>query len=120
MSLTDPQSITIDGVTTSLPRVSTGDSKSGYMSSDGLIRVNVSHAYGRRTRRVARLDLSKISPDVFIPSSNVQQSMSMYMVVDTPAAGFTLDEQIDVWAGFKGLITAGSDAMISGLLTGQS
>jgi hypothetical protein len=120
MSLSDPQSVTIDGETTSLPRVSTGNNQSAYMSSDGLLKLNASHAYGKRTRRVVRLDHAKISSDVFIPSQNVKLSMSNYIVFDTPASGYTLDEAGDVWAGFKALVTGSSDAMIVALLGGQS
>jgi hypothetical protein len=120
MSLSDPQSVTIDSVTTSLPRVSTGQNNSTYASADGNIKMTASHAYGKRTRRVLRLDHAKISSDVFVPSQNVKLSCSFYMVIDTPAAGYTLDEQIDLWAAFKALLTAGSDAAVAGLLTGQS
>lgn len=120
MALSDPQSITISGTTSSLPRVSTGDGKSSYQSADGLTRLTLSNAYGRRTRRVARIDVSKLTSDPFIPSSNVLVSMSNYIVFDTPPAGFTLSEAQAVYGGFKSLFTGSSDAMIVALLGGQS
>jgi hypothetical protein len=68
MAFADPQSVTISAVTSSLPRVSTGQGTSEYLSADGLIKLSASNAYGRRTRRVLRLDHSKITADPFIPA----------------------------------------------------
>jgi hypothetical protein len=120
MAFTDPQSITIDGVTTPLPRVSTGVNASDYMSSDGLLKLTASHAYGRRTRRVLRFDHSKITSDPFIPANNSLVSMSNYIVFDEPVAGYTNDDVLDVYAGFKALFTASSDSAITKLLGGES
>lgn len=120
MSLTDPQSITISGVTTPLPRVSTGKGNSEYQSADGSIKLEVSNAYGRRTRRVLRVDHNKVTPDPFIPANNVKVSMSCYIVFDTPEVGYTSTEAKAVYDGLKGLAAAGTDAAITKLLAGES
>jgi hypothetical protein len=120
MALTDPQSITIAAVTTPLPRVSTGKNQAEYLSADGLIRLGLSHAYGRRTRRVLRLDHSKLTTDPFIPAQNTKVSMSCYMVFDVPVAGYTNQQVLDVYTGLKANFTAASDANISKLLGGES
>lgn len=101
MALADPQSITIAGVTTSLPRVSTGDGRSTYQSGDGLIHMTLSSNYGKRTRRVARVDVTKISADPFIPSTNVELGSSVYVVWDTPKVGFTSTELLNIWNGLQ-------------------
>jgi len=103
MSFSDPLSVTISGTTTSLPRVSVGDDQSEYQSGDGLIVVSASHNYGKRSRRMLRIDTSKLTADPFKPSENVKVSMSHYMVFDLPPAGFTAAEALAVYAGFKGL-----------------
>jgi len=120
MALSDPQSITISAATSSLPRVSSGDGTSEYLSADGLIRLTLSSAYGKRTRRVLRVDHSKITADPFIPATNTKVSMSNYMVFDLPPAGYTNAEAQAVYAGFKTLYTASSDAVITKLLGGES
>jgi len=120
MSLTDPQSITISGVTTPLPRVSLGKNQSEYLSADGLIKLSASNAYGRRTRRVLRLDHSKLTADPFIPANNTKVSMSNYIVFDVPVAGYTLADAQAVYTGLKTLFTASSDAVIVKLLGGES
>lgn len=120
MAFTDPQSITISGTTTSLPRVSTGVNSSEYKSADGLIALTVNSQYGRRTRRVIRVDHGKIAPDPFIPAQNVKLGMSNYLVFDIPPAGYTNAEALAVYNGFKTLFTASTDAAISKLLGGES
>jgi len=120
MSYTDPQSVTISGSTISLPRVSVGKDTSSYLSADGLVRLTAASTYGKRTRRSLRIDHSKISADPFIPAQNVKQSMSCYIVFDTPVVGYTATEPLAVYAGFKGQFTAASDALITKLLGGES
>jgi len=120
MAYADPQSITISGVTTPLPRVSTGVGASEYSSADGLIDLKSSNAYGRRTRRVLRVDHTKVSPDPFIPAQNVEVSMSNYIVFDLPVVGYTNAEALAVYTGFKTAFTASSDLLITKLLGGES
>jgi len=120
MSFTDPQSVTIAGTAISLPRTSVGDNESTYSSSDGLTQLSASHTYGKRTRRVLRIDTAKIAPDVFEPSENVKLSMSLYMVFDLPPVGYTNTDVMAVYNGFKTVYTATSDAMITKLVGGES
>lgn len=120
MSFTDPQTVTISGVTTPLPRTSVGDDESEYTSGDGLIKMTASHSYGKRARRMLRLDTSKLTTDPFKPAENVKVSMSVYMVFDLPLAGYTATEALAVYTGFKTQYTATSDALITKLLGGES
>jgi len=120
MAFTDPQSVTISGTPISLPRTSTGKNESQYTSADGLVDLSASHAYGRRTRRVLRLDHSKITSDPYIPAQNTKVSMSNYIVFDIPVAGYSNADVTAVYAGFKALFTASSDALIAKVLGGES
>lgn len=120
MAFTDPQSITISAVATSLPRVSTGDGKSTYQSSDGMLKLTASTAYGRRQRHVLRVDHSKIAVDPLAPAMNAVVSSSVYLVVDEPSIGYDNTELLAIYAGFKTLMTASSDALVVKLLGGES
>jgi len=120
MSFADPQSITISGVTTSLPRVSVGQRQSEYQSGDGLITLKASSAVGNRIRRVLRVDHKKVSADVFVPDTNVSRSMSCYLVFDMPANGYTADDALAVYTGFNTAYTATTHALITKLLGGES
>jgi hypothetical protein len=122
MSYTDPQTVTISAVAIPLPRTSVGKDNSEYTSADGQVKMLAGSTYGRRTRRLLRLDHSKITADPFISAQNIKASMSCYIVFDVPASnvGYTAAEQLAVYAGFKGQFTASSDALISKLLAGES
>jgi hypothetical protein len=120
MAFTDPQSITISAATIPLPRTSVGQGTSAYTSADGLVTLSASSAYGRRTRRVLRVDHGKITSDPFISTQNVKVGMSNYLVFDLPPAGYTNTEALAVYTGFKALFTASSDALITKLLGGES
>jgi regulator of extracellular matrix RemA (YlzA/DUF370 family) len=120
MAFADPQSITISGNAISLPRVESGKNESVYLSADGRVKLAASTAYGRRTRRVLRVDHSKIAADPFIPAQNVELGMSNYLVFDTPAVGYSATEALAVYAGFKAAFSASSDLLITKLLGGES
>jgi hypothetical protein len=120
MSFTEPVTITIDAVPFVLPRVSVEGDRAEYRSSDGAILLSADHDYGKRTRRVLRLDVTKLSPDTFKPSENVKNSMSCYIVFDLPPAGFTNAVALAYWKGLASLSAASSDLMINKLLGGES
>lgn len=120
MSFADPQSITISGVTTPLPRVATGVGNAVYTSADGLVSLSASSAYGRRTRRTIRLDLAKIAADPFIPATNQKLSMSVYSVFDMPPVGYTNADALAAWVGYRTALAATSDTLITKLLGGES
>lgn len=116
----DPQSVTISGTTSSLPRISNGTNSGTFKSNDGTVTMKVSHTYGRRNRRVIRLDQEKISADPYLPSTNVKVGMGAYLVVDAPPAGFTVAEQKAVIDGFIAALTATSGALITKFLGGEN
>lgn len=120
MALVDPQSIKISGVTTSLPRVSTGNFESIYESADGLIKLSLETSMKKRKRQVVRVDVSKITADPFIPAQNVEVSMSLYVVFDRPLVGFTNAEAKAVYDGFIEALQATSSVIVTKLLGGES
>jgi len=120
MSYADPQSIKINGVTISLPRVSAEKNASRYESNDGLTELLASSQYGSRTRRTVRVNLSKITADPFIPAQNVKVSSSCYLVFDIPPAGYTVEELRKIYEGFVEALSASSAKLITQLLGGES
>lgn len=116
----DPQSVTISGVTTSLPRTSSEDDGSTYMSADGSIVETVSSSYGKRNRRTMRISHSKYAPDPLFPAQNAPYSMSFYIVADVPKVGYTLAEQKAVIDGFIAQLNATSGLLLTKLLGGEN
>lgn len=120
MSFTDPQSITINAVAHSLPRVKITDTGAVYSNADGTVRVSANHVYGRRNRRVARVDFQKTAPDPLFPAQNVPYTMAAYIVVDVPKTGFTITEQKQIVDAITAWATASSGANTTKLLGGES
>lgn len=121
MSFPDPLSVTISAVTTPLPRVSTGANKSEYLSADGLIKVLASHSYNsKRTRRVVRLDHSKVAASLLVPSQNEVFSTSVYTVIDHPRFGYTNAELLAIEEGFDAFLDASTNQIVTKLLGGES
>lgn len=117
---TDPQSVTINAVPISLPRTSSANNAGGFTSNDGVVSELVAHTVGKRTRRVFRIDHSKIAPDPLISAQNIKYSMSFYVVADVPPTGYTVVEQKQVIDGFVTQLNASSGALITKWLGGES
>lgn len=114
---TDPQSVTINAVPTSLPRVSTGESQSIYKSADDTIQLRVSHQKSRsRTRRMIRLDNTEVATDP-LTSESAYQTAGVYLVIDEPEYGFT-----DTELGYlvQGLIDWATTANIAKVLGSET
>ncbi len=120
MSFSDPQSVTISGSAISLPRVNSAPNASTYQSSDGAVRELFNSIYGKRNRRVARIEHSKYAADPLFPAQNTPYSMSCYLTVDVPKVGYTVAEQKAVIDGFIAQLNATSGALITKLLGGEN
>lgn len=118
--LADPQSVTINAVANSLPNVGRGVNTSTYQKDDGTVRLAISHQYGKRTRRTARLDFSKIVADPLVPTQNQKVSMSTYLVIDHPVTGLTNAEIKQVVDGLTAYLTATSGTVVTKMVGGES
>lgn len=118
--LADPQSITISGATTSLPRTSSGMNSGVFTASDGTIVEDISHSYGKRTRRMIGVRVNKVAPDPLISAQNIKYSARVYLVVDEPVTGFTVVEKKAIIDGFFAQLNATSGALITKFVGGES
>lgn len=84
----EPQSVTVNAVAKSLPRVSFGDRKGVFASNTGDITLTVSHDLKSRNRRNVRVDFAKTAVDPLLDGVSRPYSMSAYIVVDHPRVGF--------------------------------
>lgn len=119
MSFTEPLSLNVTGSAVSLPRVE-GPNDGDYRSADGLVELTAAHTYAKRTRRILRVNLAKMTSDPFKPAENVKVTMSYYIVIDTPPAGFSAAEQLTVVTGSNTLFTATSNLMLTKWLGGEA
>ncbi len=120
MAFADPQSVTINAVANSLPRVSVGTDRSSYSKDDGTVKLTISHQYGKRNRRTVRVDAQKISADPLIPSNSIQSSMSVYIVADVPKTGYSIVEQKQICDALVAYLSASSGANVTKVLGGEN
>lgn len=120
MSFADPQSVTINAVANSLPRISSGVNTGVFQKDDANVKLSVSHQYGKRTRRAIRLDHRKIAADPLISSQSILYSMSCTLVVDTPVTGYTVTEAKQIVDALVAYLTATSGARVTQLLGGEN
>jgi hypothetical protein len=89
----DPQTVTVNAVAKTLPRVDVGNRRAIYESAaDGLV-FTLTHVKGKRNRHTVRLDINKTAADPLLDGVSKVYSMSAYLIVDAPDVGFTLAEQ---------------------------
>lgn len=121
MAFADPQSVTINAVAQSLPRVSSGTSSGVFQKDDATVKLTVSHNVGKgRARRMVRLDHSKIAADVLLSGVNVRQNGSVWLATDFPEQGYTVAEAKQIVDALTAYLTASSGARATQLLGGEN
>lgn len=121
MAFSDPQKVKVDGTNeVDLPRVTSGNFASEYLSSDSAIDLKLSTTNGRRKRHVARIDLSKVIASTINPSQNEEVSTSAYLVIDRPLSGYTNEELKKLVEGLVGFLSASTYSATKKLLGSES
>jgi hypothetical protein len=94
MSFTDPQSVTVNSIAISLPRVTNPTGMSGYFSTaDGTTALGLKIQKNSRDRYEARLDYAKIAADP-ITAVNQKWTGSVSIVINNPPNGVFTDTEI--------------------------
>jgi len=91
MAFADPQSVTINGAATSLPRVGTTQPVriGKFSNADASVTLEVRQDQtAQRFRREARLTQKKVAVDP-IAATNKEVSTSVFIAVDEPKWGFS-------------------------------
>lgn len=123
MALTDPQKYKETTETeVTAPRISSGDRKSVYATSDGLnvLTVSTTESANGRYRHLVRLDTKKLATNVYEESKKQYVSASVYLVVDRPVNGFSVAEMVKLTKGLVGLVSASSYSVAEKALGGES
>lgn len=91
MALADPQ--VLPGTPT-IELDAVGSTVGTYRSDDLTYTLNVTHqrSGNGRSRHIPKLTLVKIASDPLLPSQNREYSVSVHLVIDAPAQGFTATE----------------------------
>jgi hypothetical protein len=117
--LADPQSVTIGGTTTSLPRVGINGNSADYASADGAIQLRVLQSTNKDTRRTSvTLRTNKIAADP-LTAVNRRLSDAISVSATVPLDGFTVTEVKDQIVALATLLTASSAALAVKILGGE-
>lgn len=102
---TDPQSVTIDAVPHSMPRISTDGTKALYSEADETLKMTISHQESKnRTRHMVRLDMRVVAADP-LTAVNEYKSAGVYLVIDEPEFGFADADLDNIVQGFTTWLT---------------
>lgn len=115
----DPQSVTINGVATSLPRTGSSLAEGAFASSDQTTGLTVTHRKTARNRWQHRAALRKdvIVPSVYNPAQNGPQSYSVSIVIDAPTVGIAT---VDVAYLARAIVAWATNANLDKLVAGES
>lgn len=110
---TDPQSVTVNAVAQSMPRVQVDGLKSIYQKADASYKLTISHIVSnKRVRSMCRIDQRAIVADP-LTAVNDYETLSFYSVIDRPEVGFTQAQIEQLVTGFQAwLTTATVDKLI--------
>lgn len=113
---TEPQTVTVNAVASTLPRVSFGDRSGVFQTSDGAIALKIAHDLRSRSRRTVRIDFAKTAADPLLDGVSRQYTMSAYVVVDHPKVGFSNTEVVNNLKALKDWLAASTniDKMVGG------
>lgn len=116
---TDPQSVTISGSAKTLNRTGSTEFGGKFASSDRAYQMTVAHQYGRRVRHQIKLQADSLVASPLVSGQNVNQSMSVYLVIDVPN-GYDTATAKAVADGFLANLTASTGANLTKLIGGES
>jgi len=121
MAFADPQTVTINAVAQTLPRISSGVNAGVFQKDDATVKLSVSHTYGKgRARRMLRLDHAKIATDPLMAGINVRATGSVYVVTDFPVTGYSVAEAKQIVDALVAYLSASTGARATQLLGGEN
>jgi len=121
MAFADPQTVaSISSGPTSLPRVGSSANGGTFSSNDGTVKLSVSSAYSKRTRRTVRLEHAKVAADPLTSAQNLRYSGTAYLVTDFPVTGYTVAQQKEIVDALVAYLSASTGARITQLLGGEN
>jgi hypothetical protein len=103
--LTDPQSITVNSVAKSMPRVLNEGQHALYQMPDSTFSLDVKHVSSKRDKKTRVKSLATFTQRAVVPdpltSINDYETVAVSIMIDRPEAGFTSTQIDQMVVGFK-------------------
>jgi hypothetical protein len=97
----DPQTVTVNAVAKVMPRIEVKGTSATYQLADKTFTLNLGHTVSKgRVRSLARIDQRAIVADP-LTAVNDYETLSFYVVIDRPEAGFSMVQTEQLIAGLK-------------------
>lgn len=108
MAFADPQSVTVNAVAQSMPRIESKGTSATYSKADGSFKLTISHTPTKdRIRSMVRIDQRAIVADP-LTAVNDYETLTYYLVIDRPSYGFTMTQVEQLVAGLNAWVTTGN------------
>lgn len=105
MSLADPQSITVNAVAKSMPRILQSGTSATYRMVDQTFELNVKHTELKRDKKSRIKSLVSFTQRAIVPDPltavNDYETVTWSLQLDRPVAGFTQTQVDQMLTGFK-------------------
>lgn len=115
----DPQSVTVNAVAQSLPRIGSSLNSGIYQKDDGSYVLTLSHSKGKRTLHKLRLDTTKVITDPFASDRSLPVGASILLTLDAPPVGYTNAELINLFVSVADWLKASTNANTIKLVGGE-
>jgi len=120
MAFTDPQSVTVNAVARSLPRILTGTNVGNFTTADGVTTLAVDPS-GTKARRIAKASIREnVNVTDSVTGLVSLQNHSFTIIANRPKTGISDVVAEQLAAGLIAWATAGSNANLKKLLAGEN
>lgn len=120
MAFSDPQTITIDSVAITLPRINTGTAEGHFISADGNTRLELAPKNGNRRTSVCRLYQNKLIADPLIGTVNVRVGDMWSLTLNRPKDGYSDTEALNQLTALIAWLTASTNANAKKFIAGEN
>lgn len=123
MAIGDPLEVTYNAVTKNLAKVFTSGNVTKYRFDDttSILGAELSHTSNtKRARHLFKVTQQKTAADVYTPDVNSIFQMSAHVVLDVPLVGFSVADQVLLLKMLNDRLSAGSYAVTTKWVGGES
>lgn len=114
MAFADPQSLTVDSESITLPRTGSTGNTGAFTSADQKYKLAITHNGGNRRTHVARVEYSDIVANPLVPATNSAIGAAVTFTVNTPINGLSAEDAVELASALVAWLTPQNVAKLVG------